>query len=100
MRTNASHNPLTKACIAKRKETDYHLNIEDHAMYSPHDAITGSVGCLAMDLILPEHFPRKHPNNFPVMIVSCQLKHRKQAFAFKEINYAMLGLKSQFQSNV
>jgi hypothetical protein len=35
------------------------------SIYSPHDAITGSSGCLAMDLILPEHFPIKHPNNFP-----------------------------------
>lgn len=35
-------------------------------MHSPHDAITGNSGCLAMDLILPEHFPKKQPNNLPV----------------------------------
>jgi hypothetical protein len=35
-------------------------------MYSPQDAITGSSGCLAIDLMLPEHFPKKQPNNFPV----------------------------------
>ena len=33
--------------------------------YLPQDAITGSSGCLTMDLILPEHFPMKLPNSFP-----------------------------------
>ena len=32
---------------------------------SPHDANTGSSGCLAIDRILPAHLPRKEPNNFP-----------------------------------
>lgn len=40
---------------------------ENPKMYSPQDAITGSSGCLAIDLMLPEHLPKKQPNNFPVM---------------------------------
>lgn len=32
----------------------------------PHDAMTGNSGCLAMDLMLPEHFPKKQPNSLPV----------------------------------
>lgn len=40
--------------------------IDTRAVNSPHDAMTGYSGCLAMDLILPEHFPKKHPSNFPV----------------------------------
>lgn len=33
---------------------------------SPHEAIIGNSGCLAIDLMLPEHFPRKQPSSFPV----------------------------------
>ena len=36
-------------------------------MYSPQNAITGSSECLAIDLMLPEHLPKKQPNNFSVM---------------------------------
>lgn len=44
--------------------------------YSPHEAITGSSGCLAMDLILPAHFPIKHPRSFPT-IFKIKMNKRK-----------------------
>lgn len=44
----------------------------------PQDAMTGNSGCLAMDLMLPEHFPKKQPNNFPV-----RNKSRKENIARK-----------------
>jgi len=46
------------------KTSDYVI-LEVATECSPHEANTGNSGCLAMDLILPEHFPRKHPNTFP-----------------------------------
>lgn len=57
--------------------------IAEASQYLPHDAITGSVGCLVMDLILPEHLPTKDPNNFPGSIYSYQQisytrKHNKR----------------------
>ena len=32
--------------------------------FLPQDAIMGSSGCLAIDLMLPEHLPIKHPISF------------------------------------
>jgi hypothetical protein len=59
-------------------------------MYSPQDAITGSSGCLAIDLMLPEHLPKKQPNNFPVMkYIRYYQNIEKQLKSFKEINARM-----------
>jgi hypothetical protein len=59
-------------------------------MYSPQDAITGSSGCLAIDLMLPEHLPKKQPNNFPVMkYIHYYRNIEKQLKSFKEINARM-----------
>ena len=35
---------------------------ENYIVLSPQDPIIGSSKCLSMDLMLPEHFPKKHPN--------------------------------------
>lgn len=53
------------------------LIMKTETVHSPHDAITGKSGCLAMDLILPEHLPKKHPNNFPVVKHSINSRKRK-----------------------
>lgn len=55
------------------------------AEYSPHDAITGSSGCLTMDLILPEHFPKKLPNSFPKM-------HKTQTIQLQTSNIKLIKL--------
>lgn len=82
--TQIMHVMLTKVC----KSTSF--EIETTAMHSPHDAMTGNSGCLAMDLILPEHFPKKHPTNFPVR-KQCINKKKKRYKESKIIKYRITG---------
>lgn len=50
-----------------KKKYGYLVHLKDKATieFSPHDAITGNSGCLAIDRMLPLHLPTKHPNNLP-----------------------------------
>lgn len=58
---------LIKASKEKIKNTkESNIKEQSYAHDSPHEAMIGSPGWRTMDLMLPEHFPVKHPNNFPV----------------------------------
>lgn len=83
--TQIMHVMLTK----EGKRTSF--EIETTAMHSPHDAMTGNSGCLAMDLILPEHFPKKHPTNFPVR-KQCINKKKKRYKSPKSSNTELQNL--------
>lgn len=52
-------------CISNLKRNMKGLKKKKKKKNSPQEAIIGRSGCLAIDLMLPEHFPKKHPNSFP-----------------------------------
>ena len=81
--------PYEFQCKLTQEKTIQHVNI-------PHDAITGSSWCLAIDLMLPEHLPKKHPNNFPVTRCFHHLWNYKRE-KFKQTNEKITLATSRYQ---